>query len=1111
MLSRIFESFLSKVVELIEDNAHNNVKSIKEFELNLKALQKKLKLLCAKASDVEEEIKNSELSGRKKRKREVEEWLEEVRSIEKQVVELGTQVESEGFIMRLMDGGLPAKLIEEVDTLVEQSRNFGELVLDICGSGGDKLLTDGMVGQAFHENLEMVLKLLESGEVWSIGVYGMGGVGKTTLAKHIHNRLLQHSQGRVIWVTVSQEFSVMTLQDKIAHFIGVDLVGVDNEDIRASRLHKTLSQMKNSVLILDDVWENIDLLKVGCLVSVECCRLIITTRSLEVCRQICCQQKIQVSKLNHHEAWELFKKTLRNEIELDSSAEEIARSVAKLCGGLPLAIVMVAGSMRGERDIHTWRNAYVELTECVSGNDGMGDGDVYKVLKYSFDRLNWNHHSQGNEFNTLQHCFLHCALYPEDKHMNGERLVREFISGGLVDERKTRRAQVEHGHSILNKLVNVCLLESCVGPGSTERVKMHDLVRSMALKICEGKYMVRAGNESLNEIPKESEWAKDLEKVSFMKSGIMRIREGMSPDCPKLSTLLLRDNIWLEFIPDSFFSKMQGLCTLDLCRTNITKLPNSICAMKSLKALLLEGCGKLENVPYLGEMNELRELNLSYTAIKEVPQGVGELFNLKFLALDARELEMLPRGLFLKLGNLQHLELPFHMQVVIDEIENLKLLEEFSGRVKNVNEFNSFITSWESRVHDTCYTIGVGSYHVSFYLYEGRGVCHNTELILSECNLEDERVLAKGIVQLTISKCKCVGPSIYSVGGLKRLRIERCEGIEHILRSEAGLSSQMSALEEIILIELDDMKGLIEKGDIGASSALAQPVFSSLMRLRIDRCDKMRIPLSGVPNIEDIHISKCEEIEEIFEYEGTSSLTLPELKYLTLHELPRLRKVGILLSGVPNLEVINIRECKEIEEIFEDEGTSSLTLPKLKYLMLQELPRLRKVGILLSGVPNLELINIRECKEIEEIFEDEGTSSLTLPKLKILSLYKLPRLRKVGILSGVPNLEWISVTECGEIEDVFDDEGSRSLTLPKLRQLDLYELPKLKGICKGTAAIICNSIEHISVTKCPRLMNKLPVDVDLAVPRHCKIKLNTELWESLMSDDPNLSCFFSEG
>ena len=164
----------------------------------------------------------------------------------------------------------------------------------------------------------------------------------------------------------------------------------------------------------------------------------------------------------------------------------------------------------------------------------------------------------------------------------------------------------------------------------------------------------------------------------------------------------------------------------------------------------------------------------------------------------------------------------------------------------------------------------------------------------------------------------------------------------------------MSTLEEIELVELDAMKGLIEKGGIGASAALARPVFSSLTKLRIEKCNKnkMRIPLSGVPNLEVMDISKCEEIQEIFEDEGTSSLTLPKLKTLWLRRLPRLRKVGII-SGVPNLKDIHISWCEEIEEIFADEGTSSLALPKLKSLRLYELPRLRKVGIL-SGVPNLK-------------------------------------------------------------------------------------------------------------------------------------------------------------
>ncbi|KAH6781650.1 hypothetical protein C2S51_006943 [Perilla frutescens var. frutescens] len=246
------------------------------------------------ASDVEEQIKNAELSGHKKRKREVEEWLRQVKSIDAEVRELGTR--AEGIITRLMDGGNAAKLNEQVEKLVDQSRSFGDLAVDVCGTRGVTLLTTGMVGEAFEENIRRVLELLETGDVSSIRVQGMGGAGKTTLAKHIHNRLVEQSKWTVVWVTVSREFSIKSLQDKIARFLGVKLLDEDEEDIRAGRLYGVLSKTKNVVVILDDVWENINLLKVGCPFSLKCCRLIITSRSLEVCRRIGCEQVIAVEK-----------------------------------------------------------------------------------------------------------------------------------------------------------------------------------------------------------------------------------------------------------------------------------------------------------------------------------------------------------------------------------------------------------------------------------------------------------------------------------------------------------------------------------------------------------------------------------------------------------------------------------------------------------------------------------------------------------------------------------------------------------------------------------------------------------------------------------------------
>lgn len=111
-------------------------------------------------------------------------------------------------------------------------------------------------------------------------------------------------------------------------------------------------------------------------------------------------------------------------------------------------------------------------------------------------------------------------------------MVERFISEGLIDGGKIQRTQIHQGHSILDYLVKVCLLEDFDGYKSYDGcVKMHHLMRCMALKICEGKYMVRAGVRSFKVIPVKKEWTKDLEKVCFMRNGLCNIRDGVSLNC----------------------------------------------------------------------------------------------------------------------------------------------------------------------------------------------------------------------------------------------------------------------------------------------------------------------------------------------------------------------------------------------------------------------------------------------------------------------------------------------------------------------------------------------------------------------------------------------------
>ena len=98
--------------------------------------------------------------------------------------------------------------------------------------------------------------------------------------------------------------------------------------------------------------------------------------------------------------------------------------------------------------------------------------------------------------------------------------------------------------------------------------------------------MVKAGVQ-LKELPDAEEWTENLVRVSLMGNQIEEIPSSHSPRCPDLSTLFLCDNGGLRFISDSFFMQLHGLKVLNLSRTSIKKLPDSISDLVILTALVL--------------------------------------------------------------------------------------------------------------------------------------------------------------------------------------------------------------------------------------------------------------------------------------------------------------------------------------------------------------------------------------------------------------------------------------------------------------------------------------------------------------------------------------------
>ncbi|KAK1283273.1 Disease resistance protein [Acorus calamus] len=140
------------------------------------------------------------------------------------------------------------------------------------------------------EMKDEILKLLSDDRIRKIGIWGMGGVGKTNLVRTLNNNLTDSASPQlfhiVIWITVSKDTDVKTIQSQLAQRLKMLTSMTESTEESAIWLFERLKKEKKILLILDDVWEKIDLDKVGIPQgdAHPGCKIILTTRFMDVCR-----------------------------------------------------------------------------------------------------------------------------------------------------------------------------------------------------------------------------------------------------------------------------------------------------------------------------------------------------------------------------------------------------------------------------------------------------------------------------------------------------------------------------------------------------------------------------------------------------------------------------------------------------------------------------------------------------------------------------------------------------------------------------------------------------------------------------------------------------------
>ncbi|XP_055815549.1 probable disease resistance protein At4g27220 [Solanum dulcamara] len=793
---------------------------------------------------------------------------------------------------------------------------------------GESFFPTKLFGQETKRTCERIWRCLKKDKVTSIGIYGVKGVGKTTLAKLINHLLEQKTKSQVFWINVSQQCNIKGLQNDVAKALGLDLLEEHDEDKRGIALHESFKEKKDFVLVLDDVLEDVPLKMLGNPLKIEGGRLIVTSCLLETCRKMGCQRKFGLNTLEAEESWSLFIEKLGNETIIPQEVEGIVKSLVNnsTCG-LPLGIITIATKLKElELDnVDEWKKALESITfqESFKGENN----DVIKMLLYSFNSL---------KEQKLQQCFLYCCLYPEDEKIPKDQLISRFVLEGLIDEQETREAEFEEGSQILNRLEGVCLLESGIlDSEGNQCVKMHNLIRDMALRITNENpvFMVKAGVQ-LNDAPKEDEWMENLDKVSLMRNQMAEIPEGTSAKCPRLTTLMLQQNYHLWKIPDSFFEHMKALRVLDLSHTCIEKLPDSVSDLENLTALLVAFCWNLRSIPTLQKLMSLQELDLSGTGIQTLPESLEALWSLKCLNMYAmRCLEKIPIGIFPQLSTLQRLVLSHHIDVQGEELEVLNELEEFQGRFSTVHDFNRFIRAQENEGCLAFYRILVGDYDDLGPMTQ---IQYNHGRILDKLvkcyglGKEDEvLLLPQDIQHLKIESCNnfssCLSDflsCLYDSKDLKYFKVRWCNKLEYLMKVKEGQDPVLfPSLEHLDLFELPSFVGIFDECETSLSPSIPLVgTFSLLRMIRIERCHNVKklLPIdlcSNLIHLERIYVLSCSQIEEIIGEENDGIVVLPKLTRISLWSLPELKSICNGKMICSSIKKVSIKECGKLRKL----------------------------------------------------------------------------------------------------------------------------------------------------------------------------------------------------